>query len=183
MVWKLIDKVLTADCTVVELSKNFFVYPIFKNASSSIYKEQREKCMRTFKNNEIAQLNKIQVYIRDPKERIVSGLNTFFDTCIEKNIKDKVANYQYIDRHFMPQFFWLAHLVKYYKGDIVLLPFEQLTEVLKYKVNVNNKHNNNNHDIDLEKYVMLDRAMIKKYINKSVCLPALIKDLYGLSKT
>jgi hypothetical protein len=83
----------------------------------------------------------------------------------------------------MPQYFWLLHLVKFYKGDIVLRPFSKLKTFLKYKVNVNNNFSEMPSSLSIDKLVKVDQILIDNYLNKKIALPKLIKDLYALSKT
>ena len=68
-----IDPILFPDqLKVYELTENQYVYPIYKNASSTIGKI----AIRELNYFEIKKLDKIDIYLRDPFERYVSGVQT-----------------------------------------------------------------------------------------------------------
>jgi len=113
------------DCEVVEmLSHNQFVYLIQKNGSSSLRREIRDNNLKVYSNQEIANLDTIDVYIRDPKQRYISGVNTYVqflqrdysmldkDTCIWF-----ATRYNFLNRHYLPQFLWLVNLSRYLNPD------------------------------------------------------------------
>src|SRR5210317_1138681 len=103
------------DCEVVEmLSHNQFVYLIQKNGSSSLRREIRDNNLKVYSNHEIADLDNIDVYIRDPQQRYISGVNTY----IQQLIRDHphldpstciwfATRYNFLNRHYLPQFLWL----------------------------------------------------------------------------
>ena len=74
------NTLLNTECKVYRIGKNY-VYPIFKNATTSLYQVHDE----VLHNQEIAQCNNIHVLIRDPADRFVSGINTY----IKKNSQSK----------------------------------------------------------------------------------------------
>ena len=182
MAWNKLDKFVTADCDVIELKEDFYVYPIFKNASSSMYKEQQEKDLRIYKNRGINKLKLIHVYLRDPHQRLTSGIRTYLEKNPNTDALDQISNNQLLDRHFMPQYFWLLHLLKYYKGDVVLRPFKKLTSLLTYNINSSVGLDTLPNLKNIEKLTKIDTVLIKKFMNRKVNLKNLIRDLYGLSK-
>ena len=58
------NNLFNTDCEVVKI-KNEYIYPIFKNGSSTI----RKNAEQVYKNNELKKLKEITVYVRDAKER------------------------------------------------------------------------------------------------------------------
>ena len=118
-----LNYILTTDCNVID-TKNHTIYPIFRTGWTSLTSE----AIKTYTNEEISVCKNINVLIRDPKDRFISGLNYY---CQYKKLDLKetwtlVKNGKLIDRHFVPQFVWLMHLYKFYRGTITIKPFESI---------------------------------------------------------
>ena len=139
----LLDSELSPNnCEVVELSSyNQYVYLIQKNGTSSLRKDIRNQKLRVYKNSEIAQLQIIDVYIRDPLSRYISGINTYLqhlqrdykgldpDTCFWFATK-----YNFLNRHYLPQFLWLVNLSRYISPEcqINLRKFSDIGKVTNH---------------------------------------------------
>ena len=131
-----IDNILFPnDCEVLEIvPRNIYVYPIFKNGSSSL--KELEK-FSVVKNHEIRSIQSpITVFLRDPKQRFISGVNTYVRKIKQSNPElDQntvlwcVKNYLFLNRHYMPQFFWLINLARY---STVPLNLESVNNINKY---------------------------------------------------
>jgi hypothetical protein len=123
------NDLLNADCRVIKIG-NQFVYPIFKVGSNSLFAEADT----VFLNNEIRdRCGDIQVLIRDPEKRFISGINYY---CQQNNLKvndtwQLVSQEKLIDRHFAPQYMWLVHLSRFYSGVVTLRPFTDITNFTK----------------------------------------------------
>jgi hypothetical protein len=191
MMFKNLTNVLTADCEVVKFYKKKFFYPIFKNGRSSLTEFAKEKQLQILKNKEISKLKNITVFLRNPEERFVSGVWTFFyftnNHTIDQNVLKKIKNFDIIDRHFLPQYIWLFHLYKYFKGVIELRPVEELYDLVPNRDGpwINNpkpwklmtqKEKNEILSIKHKKYTEVDEKIIKKYMNQSVELEKLIRE-------
>ena len=105
------NKLLNTDCIVVDVGPHT-VYPIFKNGSSSLMSVSN----KTYVNKQISECKSIDIIIRDPETRFVSGLN---ENCQQNNLDvkdtwDLVYEDKLINRHFAPQWLWLLHLYKFY---------------------------------------------------------------------
>jgi len=105
-------------CAVFELPAQSFVYPIFKNASSSL----EELSVRKIYNSKINDYTQtVDVYWREAQNRFNSGVNTYLqhnkllDT---ETIVNLVEREELVNRHFMPQYMWLCHLYKHYTGTV-----------------------------------------------------------------
>ena len=130
------------DCEVVEmLSHNQFVYLIQKNGSSSLRREVRDNNLKVYSNHEIVDLDTIDVYIRDPQQRYISGVNTY----IQQLIMDHpyldpdtctwfATRYNFLNRHYLPQFLWLVNLSRFLKAStqIRLRNFQDIGNITKH---------------------------------------------------
>lgn len=122
-----IDKTIFADsCEVLQTSSQQFLYPIFKNGRSSFrimsstpgWKYLDLDTIKTIKDPFI-------VFLRDPKERFISGVNTYLQHLKNENpdldtktILFFVNRYLFLNRHYCPQFFWLINLAKHTSSDV-----------------------------------------------------------------
>ena len=123
-------------CEVIEVvPSQRYVFPIFKNASSSLYYQAKQSDWRIIFNEQIKKVKHIEVVLRDPQQRLVSGFNTFVQYTIRDNPeldRDTVIwfakKYLFLDRHYCPQFLWLVSLARYLSPDAVLT-FKSMTDI------------------------------------------------------
>ena len=116
------------DCRVTHLSScDQWIYWIQKNGSGSLRMEEIKKHGIAYRNEEIYQLPLIDIYVRNPQSRYVSGLHTYlqFLQRDHPNIDTDTAlwfakRYKFLNRHFLPQFFWLLNLSRYLSPDAKL---------------------------------------------------------------
>jgi hypothetical protein len=118
-----IDKTIFPDsCEVLEIvPSQLFVYPIFKNGSSSLFESAPSAGWKTIDQHSISLIQTpITVFLRDPRERFISGVNTFLQHCHRdhrdldtRTILFFVEKYLFLNRHYAPQFFWLINLSRY----------------------------------------------------------------------
>ena len=120
------NKLLNTDCTVVDIGPHT-VYPIFRVGHTSLMASANN----TYTNKQIAECKHIDILIRDPGERFVSGLNQYSrDNNLEvEETWDLVEQGRLVDRHFAPQYMWLFHLYKFYKGAVTLKPFSHIKKI------------------------------------------------------
>ena len=126
-------------CEVIEVvPSQRYVYPIFKNASSSLHYQAIHSKWRIIINEQIKKLSHIEVILRDPQQRLMSGFNTFIQHVLQDNPELDQAtvvwfakNYLFLDRHYCPQFFWLTNLARYLSPDTVLTfrPMDSVAEI------------------------------------------------------
>jgi hypothetical protein len=189
--FKNLTDILTADCEVIQLPNDQFVYPIFKNGRSSLVEYAWKNKLKILKNKEISDCKKITIFLRSPKDRFASGVHTFFNLtnsqCIDENILKKVESFDIVDRHFAPQYLWLFHLLKYFDGIVELKPVDDLyhlipnrdgpwTKNAKLWKAMTQKDKDKILSIKHKKYIEVDNKIIKKYMNQSVELKKLIKE-------
>lgn len=174
----------TTDCCVILFDDNSAVYPIFKNGQTSLFNYAKRKKLKILKNKEISKLEIIKVFLREPIERFVSGIHTVIELEKIKNIESflkDIETFKTYNRHFIPQFYWLVHLFKYYKGDIKLLSVDQLYESVPNRDGpLINKLDNNRKkqilSINNKTYVDVDYKLIGKYIEQTVELEKIIRE-------
>lgn len=102
-------------CEVVMTSQGY-VFPIFKNGSSSLRKIKTSAIL----NQQIKRCEEITVYLREPKQRYVSGMYTFVKEVMRENegldehtVFHMVRSYLCVNRHYMAQFLWICNLATY----------------------------------------------------------------------
>jgi len=189
--FKNLTDILTADCEVVKFNDGQFFYPIFKNGRSSLTIYAERNNLPLLKNKEISNLKKITVFLRSPEERFVSGVYTFFyltnNRLIDEDTLKKIERVDVIDRHFVPQYIWLLHLYKYFKGIVEFKPVLELLGLIPNRDGpwtnnptpwraITQKDKDKILSIKHKKYVEVDNKIIKKYMNQSVELGKLIKE-------
>jgi hypothetical protein len=115
-------------CEVVEIPlHNQCVFKIQKNGSSSLEFQKEKYNLSTLVNDEILALDYIDVYIRNPRSRYVSGVNTFIQHLQRDHpgldIPTSIwfaKRYKFLNTHYLPQFYWIANLSRYLRQDAKL---------------------------------------------------------------
>jgi hypothetical protein len=138
MLSRLDDIIYPNRCEVIEIeASQRYIYPIYKNGSGSIKWHAVDKKYKSLFNEQIQKLSKIDIILRDPLSRFVSGVNTYvFNTKRDNPTLDIdtilyfVENYLFLNRHYSPQLGWLINLSKYTNKDtqLKLYSMESLTE-------------------------------------------------------
>ena len=112
-------------CEVVEMPlHNQWVYLIQKNGNSSLRIQQARDNLAVFTNDEISALDCVDVYIRNPRDRYVSGVNTYLQHLQHDypELDSTTAfwfakRYKFLNTHYLPQFHWLANLSRYMRNN------------------------------------------------------------------
>jgi hypothetical protein len=112
-------------CEVVEIPLHSqWVYLIQKNGNSSLRLQQTRDNLAVFTNDEILALDYVDVYIRNPRDRYVSGINTYLQHLQRDHpeLDSTTAfwfakRYKFLNTHYLPQFHWLANLSRYLHSD------------------------------------------------------------------
>jgi hypothetical protein len=135
-----LDRIVFPDrCEVIEVvPSQRYVYPIFKNGRSSLSTAAEENNWRIKLNAQIKKINSIDVILRDPQERLVSGINTFIQQTLRDNpvldlatIKWFALNYLSLNRHYASQFLWIINLARYLDSSATLnfLPMSAVSDI------------------------------------------------------
>ena len=132
-------------CEVVEIPlHNQWVYLIQKNGSSSLRVQRALNNLITVFNEQIVNLDCVDVYIRNPRDRYISGVNTYLQHLqrdhpeLDYNTAFWFARrYKFLNRHYLPQFYWLANLSQYLHKDakIRFRDFKNFSEIVDFDSN------------------------------------------------
>lgn len=166
-----LDNIIFPDrCDVLEIvPSQRYVYPIYKNGSSSLYKSG----FRLVNNDELKHIPVIDIYVRNPYDRFVTGVNTFLQhnpNLDRATVLHFVTNYLFLNRHFCPQFHWLTNLQRFTNAKIRINPIESLSDITALK------HNTSEDPLldeilSTEKvhfYLSIDKALTEDLIGKTV---------------
>ena len=132
-----LDRIIFPDrCEVIEvIPSQRYVYPIFKNGHSSFVSAKRKNKWPVQINQQIQKLKQIDIIIRNPEDRLISGINTYIHFTIRDNLtldQETVQwfalNHLYLNRHYCPQFLWILNIARYLDIDTKLnfLPMSEI---------------------------------------------------------
>jgi hypothetical protein len=135
-----LDSIIFPDrCEVIEIiPSQRYVYPMFKNGRSSLYYHAEKYKCKILINEQIKKIDSIDIILRDPLQRVISGINTFVQMTMReypeldsKTILWFAQNYLFLNRHYAPQFLWLVNLARYLSPGTTLnfLGMDQLTNI------------------------------------------------------
>lgn len=175
-----LDPVIFPDeCEVYEMDFGNFVYPIFKNGSSSLRAENPV----IITDKKIRAIADITVYLREPFERYVSGVQTYLrhnphlDRATALTMIDE---YLFLNRHFALQFHWLMNLKRYYDGWLTFKSMEELGNITENTWNALERDQTLleyfRPNIKLQFYLALDKFLLK-YIGQTVKFSHILAEL------
>ena len=164
-------------CEVIEIPLHHqWVYLIQKNGNSSLRIQQSRDNLAVFTNNEISVLDYVDVYIRNPRARYVSGVNTYLQHLQRDHPELDFSTtlwfakrYKFLNTHYLPQFHWLANLSRYIRSDakIRIRDFRNFGNITDFKFRAEitpptkdfvTELLKNNHDIEL--WLYLDQILL-----------------------
>lgn len=128
-------------CEVIEVvPSQRYVYPIFKNGQSSLLIALKQNHWKMLLNDQIKKLSNIDVFVREPNERLASGINSFVQSTIRDHpdldfhtVNWFAENYLFLNRHYATQFSWLVNLSRYMNPQCKLnfLHMDELETITK----------------------------------------------------
>ena len=120
MLSRIDDIIYPNRCEVIELAPQRYIYSIFKNGSSSLNEYANQQGLKILFNEQIKRAAVIDVILRDPKQRFISGFNTYVYNTKQENLNLDVdtiiyfaETYLFLNRHYAPQISWLVNLSRY----------------------------------------------------------------------
>jgi len=176
MLSRLDDIIYPNRCEVIEIEASHrYIYPIFKNGSSSLLEHARQQNYKILINQQIKRAPIIDVILRDPLSRYISGTQTFVHDIKKENptldvdtILYFAENYLFLNRHYAPQLSWLINLSQYTDTKLRLHNMEALSTFtpltwspandIQFDQTVLNKLSNNIHN---EMYLRLDNLLLQ----------------------
>jgi len=120
--------IFPGSCEVIQVASQRFVFPIFKCGRSSLHQSMESKGWTFVPVQDICKItDPITVFLRNPRERFVSGINTYLQHLeLDSNGLDLhtalyfVNQYLFLNRHYAPQFFWLLNLAQFSRDDTLV---------------------------------------------------------------
>ena len=188
-----LDNIIFPDgCEVIEtVPSQHYVYPIFKCGRSSLTESMKDKGWKFVTQDNIKKIScPITVFLRDPRERFISGVNTFLQQLHRKDhsldqhtVLYFVNQYLFLNRHYAPQFHWLLNLMRF-SGPNVLIKLEDFKNIKSLTAKnskagiqpVSDSLQKEINKLDWEKlelYFFLDQILIDK-IGQTVTMAELI---------
>jgi hypothetical protein len=190
-----LDNIIFPDsCEVIKLTSQHYVFPIFKCGRSSLTESMTTKGWKFVDQHDIQDITQpITVFLRDPKERFFSGVNTFLQQ-LDREISGLDTNtilyfinkYLFLNRHYTPQFFWILNLSRFagVNTDITfrnMSEISQLTEIHS-RAEINPMTQDLQKKIEsfdwskLELYFYLDQILLN-HIDRTISIQDLIKHI------
>jgi hypothetical protein len=193
MLSRIDDIIYPNRCEVIEIeASQRYIYPIFKNGSSSLMEYAKNQNCKILLNEQIKQISVIDVVLRDPMSRFLSGFNTYVYNTKQANPQLDVntiiyfaENYLFLNRHYAPQLSWIINLSKYtntlavlHLHDMSILDkFTQLSikpnETNMLSEEVVNRLKNNIHN---EMYQRLDHLLLE-LVGKEITINEILAHL------
>jgi hypothetical protein len=123
-------------CEVLEIvPQQRYVYPIFKNGSTSL----KRHGYRLISDQELATVKEVDVFVRNPYERFLTGVNTYFqrlDPALDKTTAMFfVKNFLFLNRHFSPQLYWIINFRRFSNAKFNIRPMSDIETVTTFKEN------------------------------------------------
>ena len=119
-----LSNVFTDKCEVI-LYKGEWIYPIFKCGWAGFQLAKEESRY----NEDISELENIKIFIRDPIQRWHGAINKYaqLNNMDNEQVVAQIETDGLVDKHWVPQYYWIMHLSKFYEGDVILLPMNAIT--------------------------------------------------------
>ena len=164
----ILDPIIFPDDCLILKSQDHYIYPIFKNGSSSLHKN------KVVSPDEYADISEVTVFVREPFERYLSGVNTFVQhnpAYHQETLVHIISENLFLNRHFCLQFHWLVNLQRFTQALIKLKPISALTQVTDLHRNPSTTKNFReifeNH-AKLHFYLALDKVLFYNLIGQTV---------------
>lgn len=182
-----LDPILFPDqCQILEVGPDRYVYPIFKNGSSSLL-AANPRALNYF---EMRELRTVEVFLREPFERYISGVQTYLrqNTHLDRaTALTMIDQYLFLNSHFSLQFHWIVNLQKFTDAWMYFRPIDELHTATEHTWNVLardevlvNYFGNNQ---KLKYYLQLDKILYEDFMGKTVPLKQIIRFIHDNHNT
>ena len=169
-------ELFTMACEIVHLpNHDQWVYLIQKNGHSSLRLQQARDNLETYVNHDINTLEYVDVYVRNPQARYISGVNTYLQH-LERQYPELdsstalwfVKRYKFLNSHYLPQFFWLVNLSRYLNQEakIRFRNFKDIASITQFHNTSGGKKPSKHFvdqmldDHDLENWLYMDQILL-----------------------
>ena len=167
-----LDPVLFPDnYQIYELTPNQFVYPIYKNASSTIAKVS----LRDVPYYQHADIKTVEVYLREPFDRYVSGVQTYLSHRPELDRETAlkfIEEFLFLNSHFSLQFHWLVNLSRHTDAWMYFRHIDELKDTTSQVWNALSRDqtllDRFGNNAKLSYYLMLDKIVYEEFIGQTV---------------
>lgn len=166
------DNILFPDrCDVIEISPQRYVYPIFKNGSGAL----GDLPHRTVNISQLTDHDVVDVFVRDPYERFLSGVQTFLRNHSELDRSTAlyfIDQHLFLNRHFCTQFHWIVNLQRHVPVNMRILPIAELTEITSVLFNQYERDSDLSEyfagNLKVQFYLQLDKVLTENLLHKTV---------------
>lgn len=166
---------MSSPVEVIKVEDQCF-YKMYKNGSNSIVTYVQQNKLKYLTHDEIKKQKNINVFLREPKDRLIAGLSSY---CIIHKISDyenlvkRTQDGEIWDIHFGSQYHWLLKLARTYRNTVTFHPIQKLSKFIGLHIEPHKKTHIKDKikkiiDIDkFEKTICLDRVLIDKFQGKT----------------
>tara|TARA_B100000900_G_scaffold413159_1_gene436529 strand:- start:1012 stop:1536 length:525 start_codon:yes stop_codon:yes gene_type:complete len=155
-------------CQVVSIYGTY-VYPIY----GSGYKTLFDEADMTFTDHELIACPTITILLRDPYERFKTSVHAYCKRHKKgiKAVNEKIKSGKLVDYTWLPQYVWLCHLNRHYRGPVHLKSFTEINDITQR----DQQQQYMQADIEpIGNYVKVDKHLMRN-INKTVDLTQIVK--------
>lgn len=173
-----LDNIIFPDrCDVLEVASQRYVFPIYKNGSSSLGNSGFKQIAACDMPLDAV----VDVFVREPYDRFLSGVETYlrYNTHLDRATSlHYISQYLFLNNHFCPQFHWLVNLQRHSNSAIRLLPIDKLCEITKAKDNVRHRdpdvkaYFENNQKVRF--YLQLDKILTEDLLEQTVTMKQIV---------
>jgi hypothetical protein len=182
-----LDPILFPDqCEILDIGDNRYVYPIFKNGSSSLTATNARK-LNYF---EMRELRTVEVFLRDPFERYVSGVQTYLrqNTHLDRaTALTMIDQYLFLNSHFSLQFHWIVNLQKFTDAWMYFRPMSELHTATEHTWNVLARDqalvDYFGSNQKLKYYLQLDKILYEDFMDQTVPLKQIVRFIHNNHNT
>lgn len=176
-----LDPILFPDECIIYEIKNRYVYSIFKNGSSSLVKAKG----RILTTSEITSLKEVDIFLRDPFDRYISGVQTYINNIGQEYDKETVlkliSQFLFLNRHFALQFHWIINLTRFTEAR---LHFRHINELNMFTDHVSNSSIRNQILVEyfrdnkkLQFYLLLDKVLYEEFLGETVSFKIILQTI------